>query len=112
MLQGIDAIVHLAAISNDPMGNKFEEVTLDVNYRSSVELARKAKEAGVRSFVFASSCSMYGAAEDKPKTEDSTLNPLTAYAKSKVYTEQGLAPLAAENFTVTCLAFCHSLRHE
>jgi nucleoside-diphosphate-sugar epimerase len=105
MLQGIDAIVHLAAISNDPMGNKFEEVTLDVNYRSSVELARKAKEAGVWSFVFASSCSMYGAAEDKPKTEDSTLNPLTAYAKSKVYTEQGLAPLAAENFTVTCLRF-------
>jgi nucleoside-diphosphate-sugar epimerase len=104
-LEGVDAIVHLAAISNDPMGNKFEEVTLDVNYRSSVELARKAKEAGVGSFVFASSCSMYGAAEDKPKTEDSSLNPLTAYAKSKVYTEQGLAPLAGDNFMVTCLRF-------
>jgi nucleoside-diphosphate-sugar epimerase len=105
ILQGVDAIVHLAAISNDPMGNKFEEVTLDVNYRSSVELARKAKEAGVRAFVFASSCSMYGAAEDKPKTEDSTLNPLTAYAKSKVYTEQGLTPLADDQFVVTCLRF-------
>jgi nucleoside-diphosphate-sugar epimerase len=105
ILQGVDAVVHLAAISNDPMGNKFEEVTLDVNYRSSVELARKAKEAGVRTFVFASSCSMYGAAEDKPKTEDSTLNPLTAYAKSKVYTEQGLIPLADDQFTATCLRF-------
>lgn len=105
ILKGIDSIVHLAAISNDPMGNKFEEVTLDINYRSSVELARRAKEAGVKSFVFASSCSMYGAAEDKPKTEDSTLNPLTAYARSKVFTEEGLKPLADNTFTVTCLRF-------
>lgn len=105
LLQGVDAVVHLAAISNDPMGSRFEDITLDVNYRSSVRLAEMAKEAGVRSFVFASSCSMYGAAEGAPKTEDSTLNPLTAYARSKVFTEGDIKPLADENFTVTCLRF-------
>jgi nucleoside-diphosphate-sugar epimerase len=105
ILRGVDAIVHLAGISNDPIGNRFEEVTLDINYRSSVDLAKKAKEAGVKSFVFASSCSMYGSAEDSARTEQSHLNPLTAYAKSKVLTEQGLEPLAGENFRVTCLRF-------
>lgn len=105
LLKGVDAVIHLAAISNDPMGTKFEDVTLDVNYKSSVELAKKAKESGVKSFIFASSCSMYGAAEDKAKTESSTLNPLTAYARSKVFTEQGLEPLAGDGFTVTCLRF-------
>ena len=60
ILEGVDAIVHLSAISNDPMGKTFETVTMDINYRASVELAKKAKEMGVKSFVFASSCSMYG----------------------------------------------------
>src|SRR4029077_880523 len=60
LLQGVDAVVHLAAISNDPMGHAFEDVTFDVNYAAGIELARKAKAAGVRSFVFASSCSVYG----------------------------------------------------
>lgn len=105
VLKGVDAVVHLAAISNDPMGSRYEEVTLDVNYRSSIRIAKLAKEAGVSSFVFASSCSMYGAAEDKPKTEQSTLNPLTAYARSKVFTEKELEPLAGNGFTVTCLRF-------
>ena len=105
LLKGIDAIVRLAAISNDPIGNKFEEVTLDINYRSSVNLATKARDAGVSSFVFASSCSMYGSADDGARTEDSQLNPLTAYAKSKVLTEQGLKPLASNRFNVTCLRF-------
>lgn len=105
VLKGVDAVVHLAAISNDPMGSRYEEVTLDVNYRSSIRIAKLAKEAGVSSFVFASSCSMYGAAEDKPKTEQSTLNPLTAYARSKVFTEKELEPLAGEGFTITCLRF-------
>jgi len=105
VVNGVDAVVHLAAISNDPIGNKFEEVTLDINYRASVELAKKAKIAGVRSFVYASSCSMYGAAEDSAKTERSTLNPLTAYARSKVLTEQGLEPLASRHFKVTALRF-------
>lgn len=101
----IDAVVHLAAISNDPMGKTYEDVTLDVNYRSSARLARLAKEAGVKSFVFASSCSMYGSADDGPKTEDSPLNPLTAYARSKVSTEKELAEIAGDGLKVTCLRF-------
>lgn len=105
ILKGADVVINLAAISNDPMGNKFEEVTLDINHRSGINVAKRAKELGVRSFVFASSCSMYGAASDAPKTEDSTLNPLTAYARSKVATEKDLQPLADANFTVTCLRF-------
>lgn len=105
ILNGVDAIVHLAGISNDPIGNKFEEVTLDINYRASIDLAKKAKVAGVRSFVFASSCSMYGSADDSARTEKSPLNPLTAYARSKVLTEKELEPLASDQFKITCLRF-------
>jgi nucleoside-diphosphate-sugar epimerase len=105
LLKDIDAIVHLAAISNDPMGNKFEDVTLDINYRASINLAKIAKSIGVKAFVFASSCSMYGAAEDDAKTENSTLNPLTAYAKSKVNTETELETLADTEFKITSLRF-------
>jgi len=105
ILSGVDAVVHLAAISNDPIGNRFEDVTMDINHRSSVDLARRAKAAGAGSFVFASSCSMYGLADDQPRTERSPLNPLTAYARSKVYTERDISPLADENFTVTSLRF-------
>src|SRR5262252_6142624 len=105
VLRGVDAIVHLAAISNDPMGKTFEEVTYAINFRASVELAKQAKAAGVRSFVFASSCSMYGMADDTPRKETSPLNPLTAYAKSKVSTETELQKLADKNFRVTCLRF-------
>jgi nucleoside-diphosphate-sugar epimerase len=89
-LKDVDAVVHLAAISNDPMGNKFERVTLDINYRASIELAKKAKEAGAKAFVYASSCSMYGSADDSPRVESAPLNPLTAYAISKVSTERDL----------------------
>lgn len=105
LLTGTDAVVHLAAISNDPMGVAYEAVTLDVNFRASVELARRAKAAGVTSFVFASSCSVYGLAEGGPRTERSAVNPLTAYAKSKVFTEGALAELADSDFRVTCLRF-------
>lgn len=105
VLDGVDAIVHLAAISNDPMGNTFEEVTYDINFRASVELAKRAKLAGVKALVFASSCSMYGLADDTPRKETSALNPLTAYAKSKVQTEVELRKLADSKFTVTCLRF-------
>ncbi len=105
LLEGVDAVINLAAISNDPMSFKFEEVTLDINYKSCVNLAKLAKKNGVKSFVFASSCSMYGLADDNPRKEEDKLNPLTAYAKSKVYSEQDLEPLADDNFTVTCLRF-------
>lgn len=105
LLEGVDAVVYLAAISNDPMSVKYEEITLDVNYRSCVRIARLAREAGVKSFVYASSCSMYGLADQYPKTENDTLNPLTAYARSKVFTEKELEPLAGRHFTVTCLRF-------
>ncbi len=105
VLRGVDAVVHLCAISNDPMGALFEGVTLDINHRASVELARKARQAGVKTFVFASSCSVYGFAEGGARREEDGLNPLTAYAKSKVFTERDLATLASEQFTVTCLRF-------
>jgi len=105
LLRGVDAVVHLCAISNDPMGAAFEEVTLDINYRASVDLAKKAKQAGVKKFVFASSCSVYGFAEGGPRQEEDAVNPLTAYAKSKVATEKDLAALASDAFTATCLRF-------
>jgi nucleoside-diphosphate-sugar epimerase len=105
VLRGVDAVVHLAAVSNDPMGNRFEKVTLDINHRATVELATQARALGVSSFVFASSCSVYGAADDSARTEDSPVAPLTAYARSKVLAEQGLADLAGPRFRVTCLRF-------
>lgn len=105
ILDGVDTIIHLAAISNDPIGNKYETVTYDVNYRASVELARQAKKAGVKHFVYASSCSVYGASQTRSRREEDALNPLTAYARSKVLAEKDLAPLADDVFMVTCLRF-------
>jgi len=104
-MAGVDAVVYLAALSNDPLSQTFEEPTLDINYRSCIRAAKMAKEAGVRSFVFASSCSVYGYAEEGARTEDSPVNPLTAYAKSKVWSEVALEPLADQRFHVTCLRF-------
>jgi len=98
-LEGYDAIVHLAALSNDPLGALNAELTLDINFRATVELARKAKDAGVGRFVFASSCSMYGeTAGGEHVTEEAPLRPLTAYAESKVRSEEGLAELADAGF--------------
>jgi nucleoside-diphosphate-sugar epimerase len=105
ILEDIYAVIHLAAISNDPMGNIYEKVTYDVNYRASIDLAKKALEMGVKKFVFSSSCSVYGFAEDEPRKENSPLNPLTAYAKSKVSTENDIEKLATNDFTVTSLRF-------
>jgi nucleoside-diphosphate-sugar epimerase len=106
VLAGVDVVVHLAAVSNDPMGSAYEDVTLDVNFRAAVELARQAKAAGARSFVFASSCSVYGAADgDRPRTEHSEVRPLTAYARSKVLAEEGLRAIAGPRFRVSCLRF-------
>jgi len=105
ILGGFDAVIYLAAISNDPMGNAFEQPTLDINFKSAIAVAEKAKQERVKHFVFASSCSVYGFADIAPRTESSEVNPLTAYAKSKVNAEQALRPLADQNFRVTCLRF-------
>ena len=99
VLEGFDGIVHLAALSNDPLGELDEELTREINLRGTLGLARKAKEAGVQRFVFASSCSMYGASgADDLVTEDAPLRPLTAYAESKVRAEEALSELADGDF--------------
>ena len=105
ILKGVDTVIQLAAISNDPIGNKFEEVTYKVNHKAVVEIAEKAKEQGVKNIVFASSCSVYGFAEESERTEQSEVGPITAYAKSKVYAEKDLETLASDNFKITCLRF-------
>jgi nucleoside-diphosphate-sugar epimerase len=105
VLAGFDAVICLAAISNDPIGNRFEQVTMDINAGAAIELAIRAKAEGVKRFVYASSCSVYGFAEDGAKTETSEVGPLTAYARSKVAAEVGLEPLASDDFIVTCHRF-------
>tara|TARA_B100000767_G_scaffold270876_1_gene295420 strand:- start:1170 stop:2222 length:1053 start_codon:yes stop_codon:yes gene_type:complete len=103
--EGFNAIVHLAAISNDPMGKTYERITDEINCQSSIKIANCAKNAGVKNYVFASSCSVYGTASEFAKKENDQLNPLTAYAKSKIDTEIALKDLASEEFTITCLRF-------
>ena len=105
LLSGVDAIIHLAAVSNDPMGQAYESVTDAINHRATVALAEAARRRGVRRFIFASSCSVYGAGGDSPRSESSELAPLTAYARSKIDAERGLASLSGEGFQVTCLRF-------
>jgi nucleoside-diphosphate-sugar epimerase len=105
LLAGVDAVVELAAVSNDPMGNRFEAVTDDINHRACASIAERALRAGVKRVVFASSCSMYGFAEGGPRRETDALNPLTAYARSKVATEQALAAIDPGAATVTSLRF-------
>ena len=98
-LTGFDAVIHLAALSNDPIGDLNPDWTYDINLDGSVDLARRAKEAGVGKFVFASSCSMYGAASgDELVSEEAPLRPLTAYAESKVRAEEALFELADSGF--------------
>jgi nucleoside-diphosphate-sugar epimerase len=92
-LSGYDAVVQLAAISNDPMGNQFEAVTLDINQNTTISIAKAAAAAGVKNFVFASSCSVYGVAEGAPRKETDPLNPITAYAKSKIGAERELSTI-------------------
>ena len=102
-LAGFDAIMHLAALSNDPLGNVNPECTYEINHLASVRLARLAKEAGVSRFLFASSCSLYGVAGDTLLTEDAAFNPITPYGESKVRVERDVAQLADERFTPTFL---------
>lgn len=105
ILKGFDAVIYLAAISNDPMGNVYELPTIEINCNAAIAIAKKAKEKGVQHFVFASSCSVYGFADAEPRTETSLVNPLTAYAKSKVFGEEGIKALATKDFQITCLRF-------
>ena len=100
-LTGFDAVVHLAALSNDPLGNLDGNLTYDINHLASVRLAELAKAAGVRRFVFSSSCSTYGAAGDEFLDETAALNPVTAYAESKVFVERDVARLADDHFSPT-----------
>lgn len=102
-LKGIDAIVHLSALSNDPMGEINPKLTEEINYKASVRLAKLAKKAGVRKFLFSSSCSIYGIAKNGVVDERSKVNPLTAYAKSKIETEIALKKLASHDFFVGLL---------
>ncbi len=104
-LNGVDAVVHLAAVSNDPMGNEFEAITNQINHKSSLRLVKLAIEAGVKNFVFASSCSMYGQSAGGPRSESDPTNPLTAYAKSKIGTESDIKQLNLKQMVVTCLRF-------
>lgn len=102
-LRGYDAVVHLAELSNDPLCEFDEGSTYDVNFRGSATLAAKAKAAGVRRFVYASSCSVYGAAGYEARTETSEINPQTAYAHCKVKVERALAELNDWSFEAVCL---------
>jgi nucleoside-diphosphate-sugar epimerase len=102
-LVGFDAVVHLAALSNDPLGNLDTGLTYDINHHASVRLAELARTAGVKRFVFSSSCSTYGAAGDTILDETASLNPVTAYGESKVLVERDVARLADEHFSPTFL---------
>ncbi|WP_072803659.1 NAD-dependent epimerase/dehydratase family protein [Rhodococcoides yunnanense] len=98
-LTGFDAVVHLAALSNDPLGALAPEITYDINHFASVRLARLAKEAGVARFLYASTCSVYGSAGEDLVTEDAPLRPLTPYAESKVRVEDDVAAMADDHFS-------------
>jgi nucleoside-diphosphate-sugar epimerase len=102
-LEGFDAVVHLAALSNDPLGNLDRDLTFEINYRATVRLAELARSAGVKRFVFSSSCSTYGAAGDAILDEMAALNPVTPYGESKVMAERDLTQLATDEFSPTFL---------
>jgi nucleoside-diphosphate-sugar epimerase len=100
-LQGVEAIVHMAELSNDPTGQLSPNITYDINHKGSVRLAKLAKETGVRRFVYMSSCSVYGVATEGDVTEESPVNPQTAYAECKTLVERDVKPLADHDFSPT-----------
>lgn len=102
-LEGVDAVVHLAELSNDPIGALAPHVTYEINHKGSVRLAEMAKAAGVSRFVYMSSCSVYGIAEEEEVDETSAVNPQTAYAECKLLVERDVAPLASDSFSPTFL---------
>jgi nucleoside-diphosphate-sugar epimerase len=103
-LEGFDAVIHLAALSNDPLGNLNAECTYDINHRASVHLAKVAKEAGVPRYLYASSCSLYGVSDTNAMLrEDAPFNPITAYGETKVLSERDIAKLADDHFSPTFL---------
>ncbi len=102
-LEGFDAVLHLAGLSNDPLGNLNPDLTYDINYQATVRLGELAKQAGVSRYVFSSSCSNYGAGGEDWLNEESAFNPVTPYGVSKVRSEQDLAKLADDSFSPTFL---------
>lgn len=102
-LKGIDAIVHLSALSNDPLGSIDPSLTVDINYKATVRLAKIAKKSGVKKFIFSSSCSIYGIAKNGVVDEKSKVNPLTEYARSKIKSEKALKKMADDKFFVALL---------
>ena len=101
--EGIDAVVHLAELSNDPLGQNRPEITFQINHQGSVRIAQAARQAGVRRFVYASSCSVYGVGTGDFLDESAPTNPQTAYAKCKVLVERDLLPMADDRFSVVFL---------
>ena len=102
-IDGFDAILHLAGLSNDPLGDLNPELTYEINHQASVRLAEIGKEVGVERYIFSSSCSNYGAGVDDWLTEESAFNPVTPYGRSKVMVEQDVAKLADDKFSPTFL---------
>ena len=102
-LTGFDAVIHLAELSNDPLGQLNPEITYKINHQGSVALAEKCKKVGIRRFIYTSSCSVYGVGSDEYLTEESEVNPQTAYAECKVMVERDVSKLADDNFSPTFL---------
>lgn len=102
-LQDYDAVVHLAELSNDPLGQLNPKITYKINHQGSLNIAKLCKKAGIERFVYASSCSVYGVGNEEYKTEESETNPQTAYAECKVLVEEGVSELADEQFSPTYL---------